>query len=98
MLDKLVFPAPHRFRNTSSDASVFSESQSRSKLSRSYDVLQSSRISQGSLDKRKSVDKGTRSSKRSKFNNQPLRLREEFEAKRGAKGEHANQHDTQNGT
>jgi hypothetical protein len=98
MRDKLVFPAPHRFRNTSSNASVFSESQSRPKLSRSYGALPSSEVSQSSLGKRKSVDKGTRSSKRSKFNSQPSRLREEFEAKRGANEEHASQHDAQDGT
>ncbi len=77
----LTFPPPHRFRSTLLSASTsFSESQSQVTLSRSFGAFQSLGISQSSLGKRKSIDRGSREAKRSRSNSQTSKLREEYEA------------------
>jgi Fungal protein kinase len=82
--DGLTFPPRHRFRNTSLSASTsFSESQSQVTLSRSFRAFQSLGISQSSLGKRKSIDRGPRAAKSSRSNSQKSKLREDYGVCRG---------------
>ena len=94
--DSLIFPPPHRFRKTPLSASTpFSGSQSHMTLSRSYGAFQSLGISQTSLGKRKYIDSGPRAAKRSRFNSQTSKLREEYETKHDSPDEGPSQKNSQ---
>lgn len=94
--DGLTFPPPHRFRNTSPSAlTPFLKSQPQVTLSRSFEAFQSLGISQTSLGKRKSIDRGPQASKRSKSDSQPSKLREEYEAKHNSQDEDPSQRNAQ---
>ena len=78
----LTFPSLHHFRSTPlSTLNSFSESQSQVSLSRSFGAFQSLGISQTSLGKRKSIDKGPQVVKRSRSDSQASKLRDQYKAK-----------------
>lgn len=89
--DGLIFPLPHHFRDTS----PFSEFQS-PVTSRSVRTSQSLGSSQTSIGKKiKSIDKDPRAAKRSTYNNQISKFREEYEAQHDSQDEDRSQKSAQ---
>lgn len=93
MRDGLTFPAPYRFRNTTSSAPAsFSQSQSQSQLqplSRSFGSFRRFSITESTSGKRKADDNEPKSSKRSRSNSQRSKLNREYEAKAPLGSTHA---------
>ncbi|MCJ1387127.1 hypothetical protein MMC17_010256 [Xylographa soralifera] len=82
MREKLTFPTPHHFRNTSPNASEsfsesFSQSQSLQPLSQSFGSFRRLSIVKTSSNKRKSSDSEAKCSKRSRSNSQRSKLHRE---------------------